>query len=101
MRYLAAIGVALSLGCISAAEAPSNYQTYTGVRVVSDPVLLSRYDRALSYCQPEAMSYRGSPDTHSMIYNVALRSCLYRHSFVDRGSFAYPATRIFDHVFDR
>ncbi|MET3854702.1 MULTISPECIES: hypothetical protein [unclassified Rhizobium] len=101
MRYLAAIGVALSLGCISAAEAPSNYQTYSGIRVDSDPVLLARYDRALSYCQPEAMSHRGSPDTHSMIYNVALRNCLYRRSFVDRGYYAYPANQVFDHFLDR
>jgi hypothetical protein len=101
MKCLAALAVALSLGCISAAEAPSNYQTYSGIRVDSDPILVQRYDRALSYCQPEAMSYRGSPDTHSMIYNVALRSCLSRHNFIDRGLYAYPANRLFDHVLDR
>jgi hypothetical protein len=101
MRYLAVFGVALSLGCISAAEAPSNYQTYTGVRVDSDPVLLARYDRALSYCERESVSWRGSPDTRSLRYNTALRNCLYRRSFVDRGYYAYPATQVFDHFLDR
>ena len=101
MRYFACIGVVLSLACVSAAEAPSNYQVYGGVRVDSDPVLLRKYDHALRRCQPEALGYRGSPDTTSLIYNAALRGCLYRYSFIDRGSYAYPATLIFDHFFDR
>jgi hypothetical protein len=71
------------------------------VRVDSDPVLLRKYDHALRRCQPEALGYRGSPDTTSLLYNAALRGCLYRYSFIDRGSYAYPATQIFDHFFDR
>lgn len=101
MKYLACFGVVLSLACVSAAESPSNYQVRGGVRVDSDPLLLRKYDSALQRCQPEALGKRGSPDTSSLIYNAALRSCLYRHSFTDRGSYAYPATNIFDHFIDR
>ncbi len=97
MKYFACIGVVLSLACISAAEAPSNYQVYGGVRVDSDPTLLRKYDHALGRCQPEALGKRGSPDTNSLLYNAALRGCLYRHGFTDRGAYAYPATNIFDH----
>ncbi|TCU13115.1 hypothetical protein EV132_113100 [Rhizobium sullae] len=101
MKYLAAMGVVLSLGCVSAAEAPSNYQTYHGIRVDSDPLLLAKYDRAVGYCQYEAMSWRGSPNPYSLVYNAALRSCLSRRNFIDRGAYAYPANRYFDHFFDR
>ncbi|MBW9053540.1 hypothetical protein [Rhizobium mesosinicum] len=101
MRYFACIGVVLSLACVSAAEAPSNYQVYGGVRVDSDPVLLHKYDHALGRCEPEAMGKRGSPDTHGLIYNAALRGCLYRYGFTDRGAYAYPANRPFDHFIDR
>ncbi|NLS06789.1 hypothetical protein HGP14_26115 [Rhizobium sp. P32RR-XVIII] len=97
MRYLAALGVALSLGCISAAESPSNYETYFGqVRVDSDPVVLAHYNRALPYCQYEASSWwRGSPYPYSLYYNAALRSCLSRRGFIDRGAYAYPAYRYY------
>jgi len=103
MRLRAAIGLAFSLGCISAAESPSNYQSYSGVRVDTDPVLGARYDKALQRCVPEASSWqRGSPDPQSLQYNTALRNCLYRHSFVDRGVYAYPIPKVyFDHFLDR
>lgn len=102
MRMMLAWGVVLSFACVSAGEAPSNYQSYHGVRVDSDPVLLAKYDRALNRCEPEAYSWnRGSPDPNSTAYILALRNCLYRHSFVDRGSYAYPATALFEHFLDR
>ncbi|MBY5587919.1 hypothetical protein HFO49_10575 [Rhizobium leguminosarum] len=103
MRLIAVVGVALGLGCISAAESPSNYQSYSGIRVDSDPALLARYDKALQRCVPEAASWqRSSTDPHSLYYNAALRSCLYRYSFVDRGVYAYPIPQVyFDHFLDR
>lgn len=103
MRLMAVVGVALSLGCISAAESPSNYQSYSGIRVDTDPVLLARYDKSLRWCVPEASSWRrGSPDPQSLHYNAALRNCLYRHGFVDRGVYAYPIPEVyFEHFLDR
>ncbi|MDL2399302.1 hypothetical protein [Rhizobium mayense] len=102
MRMMLALGAVLSLACVSAGEAPSNYQSYHGIRVDSDPVLLAKYDRALRYCEPEAYSwYRGSPDPNSTMYILALRDCLYRHSFVDRGAYAYPTTAWYRHFLDR
>ncbi|PDT01939.1 hypothetical protein CO666_22735 [Rhizobium chutanense] len=103
MRLMAVVGVTLGLGCISAAESPSNYQSYSGVRVDTDPVLLARYDKALRWCGPEAGSWqRGSQDSRSLRYNAALRSCLSRHSFIDRGVYAYPIPEVyFEHFLDR
>ncbi|WP_434713017.1 hypothetical protein NMA58_08565 [Rhizobium sp. YTUHZ045] len=104
MRLMAVVGLVFSFGCISAAESPSNYQSYSGVQVDNtDPVLLSRYDKALQWCVPEAGSWRrGSPDPQSLHYNAALRNCLYRRGFVDRGVYAYPIPKIyFDHFLDR
>ncbi|MGV1789807.1 hypothetical protein GR212_11890 [Rhizobium lusitanum] len=102
MRMMLALGAILSLACVSAGEAPSNYQTYQGIRADSDPVVLARYDRALNYCEPEAYSWhRGSPDPNSTFYWLALRDCLYRHGFVDRGVYAYPTTAVFRHFLDR
>lgn len=102
MKAISLIGAVLSLACISAAEAPSNYQTYHGFRVAGDPAFEPQFNRALRYCMPEAASWqRGSPDTRSLLYIAALRGCLYRHNFVDRGAYAYPATAIFSHFLDR
>lgn len=102
MKIVTAIGLALSLACISAAEPASNYQTYHGFRVAGDPAFEPQFNRALYHCMPEAASWqRGSPDTRSLLYIAALRGCLYRHNFVDRGAFAYPATAIFSHFLDR
>lgn len=103
MRMMLAFGALLSLACVSAGEAPSNYQSYYGgVRADSDPVLLERYDRALNRCVPEAYSWRrGAPDPNSTLYMLALRNCLYRHSFVDRGAYAYPTNAVFQHFLDR
>lgn len=103
MRLMAVVGVALSLACISAAESPSNYRSYSGIRVDTDPVLLARYDKALRWCVPEAGSWQhGSPDPQSLSYNSALRNCLYRRGFVDRGVYAYPIPEVyFQHFLDR
>ncbi|MDM9627970.1 hypothetical protein QTL95_18920 [Rhizobium sp. S152] len=100
MRILVAMGIAASLALISAAEAPREWQVAGGVRVDSDPILLARYDHALRYCEPEA-EYRGSINTASLLYVTALRSCLSRQGFTDRGSFAYPANNLFWHFLDR
>jgi hypothetical protein len=102
MKMMLTLGAILSLACVSAGEAPSNYQTYQGVRADSDPVVLARYDRALNRCEPEAYSWRrGSPDANSTLYWLALRDCLYRQGFVDRGVYAYPTTAVWRHILDR
>lgn len=103
MRMMLALGAILSLACVSAGEAPSNYQTYHGgVRADSDPVLLANYGKVLNYCEPEAYSWqRGSPDANSTLYWLALRDCLYRHGFVDRGAYAYPTTAISRHILEQ
>jgi hypothetical protein len=102
MKMKLALGLALSLACISAAESPSNYRTYEGRPVEGDPVLLSLYARVLDKCAWEARTPpRGTVRTDSLHYNAALRSCLYRQGFLDRGTYAYPATLLFDHFLDR
>ncbi|MBB6483816.1 hypothetical protein [Rhizobium lusitanum] len=103
MKMMLALGAILSLACVSAGEAPSNYQSYHGgIRVDSDPVLLAKYGRALNYCEPEAYSWRrGSPDPESTLYTLALRNCLYRQGFLDRGLYAYPLTAVFRHVLEQ
>ncbi len=102
MKIKLALGIALSLACISAAEAPSNYRTYSGFPVESDPYLVTRFEHALNNCVPEAQTPpRGTPYTASLHYNTALRACLYRQGYVDRGYSAYPANLVFDHLFDR
>jgi hypothetical protein len=103
MKILLGLGLALSLGCISAAESPGDYQYYFGGRVDADPVLASRFDRAVQRCEPEASDpYRGSPDRHSYIHLLAMRNCLARYNFIDRGSYAaLPITLGLDHFIDR
>ncbi|OWV99881.1 hypothetical protein [Rhizobium sp. R693] len=94
MRISVALGVAASLLAISAAESPGQWQTYHGVRMDSDPVLLARFDRVYRYCEPEAVR-RGSPYPANAWHVTALRSCMYRFGVVDRGAYAYPANRLF------
>ncbi|MGG6898934.1 MULTISPECIES: hypothetical protein [Rhizobium] len=102
MRMMLALGAILSLACVSAGEAPSNYQIHQGIRADSDPVVMARYDRALNYCEPEAYSWRrGSSDPNSTLYWLALRACLYRQGFIDRGAYAYPTTAVFRNFLDR
>lgn len=94
IRYLAA--AVLGLACVSAAESPKNYSVYAGPDVVSDPILVDVYDRAVMKCSAEAATPpRGTPYTTSYYYNAALRSCLSRHGFTDKGAFAYPANTLF------
>ncbi|PZM07674.1 hypothetical protein [Rhizobium tubonense] len=91
MRILLAVGMALGLsGCV-AAGAPSNYQSYFGVPVDSSPQLQKRFDHARAYCEREAPR-RGTTDSPSVSYLLAMRSCLARHNFIDRGGDAYLAT---------
>ena len=94
MRIKIALGIAASLACISAAEAPSQWQTYSGVRVDSDPTLQMQFDRTYPYCEQEAIR-RGSPDAGNLWHVTALRNCMYRHGIVDRGAYAYPANALF------
>lgn len=94
IKYVAA--AILGLACISAAEAPQNYRLYSGPDVTSDPVILSVYDRALDKCTVEASTPpRGTVYHASYYYNAALRACLYRQGFVDRGADAFPTNSLF------
>jgi hypothetical protein len=94
LKYVAA--AVLGLACVSAAEAPENYSIYAGPTVVSDPVILDIYDRALVKCTAEASTpTRGTEFTTSLYYNAALRACLSRRGFIDRGAYAYPTNRLF------
>ncbi len=100
MRALIALGIAGSLACISAAQAPSQWQTYSGVPVDSDPTILARFDHTYPYCEQEAFR-RGSTDVNSLWHVTALRNCMYRHGIVDRGSYSYPANALFYNFLDR
>lgn len=94
IRYVAA--AILGLACVSAAESPRNYSVYAGPDVESDPIILDVYDQVVMKCSSEAsVPPRGTPETTSYYYNAALRACLSRHGFTDKGAFAYPATSLF------
>ncbi|MDE1158801.1 MAG: hypothetical protein PW791_11080 [Neorhizobium sp.] len=100
MRSVVFIGMVASLAFVSAAESPSNYQSLSGIRADGDSSTARRYDAALSRCRPEALTPpRGTHETGSLRYSAALRACLYRQGYIDRGSFSYPATLVFDHFF--
>jgi hypothetical protein len=102
MRMLVATGALLSLLCISAVNAPSNYQSYGGYPVFSDPALRSHFERAYGYCDREASwRYPRVDNSVNPMFTLAVKACLYRHSFVDRGVYSYPANQIFLHFFDR
>jgi len=94
MRVSVALGIVASLLAISAAEAPAEWQSFHGVRMDSDRVLLARFERAYRYCEPEA-NYRGSPYPANPWHVTALRSCMYRLGILDRGAYSYPANRLF------
>ncbi|NTF07267.1 hypothetical protein G6L37_14055 [Agrobacterium rubi] len=94
IKYVAA--AILGLACVSAAESPQNYSVYAGPDVTSDPILVQVYDRALATCTAEASTPpRGTGYNTSLYYNAALRACLSRHGFVDRGQNAYPTNSLF------
>lgn len=94
MRYFCV--AALSLALVSAAESPANYRVYGGQDVQSDPLIIETYNRVLAKCIPEAGTPpRGNANTQTLHYNAALRGCLYRHGFIDRGAYAYPTNRLF------
>ena len=103
MKIMLGLGLAMSLACISAADSPSEYQYYFGGRVDQDPVLAAHFDRAARRCEPEANDIdRGSPDPHSYLHIIAMRSCLARYNFIDRGVYAaLPITLGLDHFLDR
>ena len=94
IKYITAAIVAL--GCISAAEAPSNYSVYAGPPVTSDPVILDVFDRAVAKCSVEAsIPLRGTPEYGSSYHTTALRACLSRHGFIDNGAYAFPTNSPF------
>lgn len=98
MRSLASIGALASLTLISAAESPGNYESFGAIRADSTPAITRHYDAALARCRPEALTPpRGTTETASLRYSAALRACLYRQGYIDRGSSAYPATLVFDY----
>ena len=74
MKAKLAFGLALSLACISAAESPANYQTYSGLRIEGNVTVQASYRSALRTCIPEAATPpQGDPNSHSLRYNAALR----------------------------
>jgi hypothetical protein len=103
MKIMLGLGLAMSLACISAADSPAEYQYYFGGRVDADPMLATHFDKAVRHCEPEASDpYRGSPDHVSWLYTIAMRNCLARYNFIDRGSYAaLPITLGLDHIIDR
>jgi len=105
MRFLMAVGMVVTLGCLSAAQAAqpaSEYQTYGGIRADSDPVLLAKFEKAVRYCEPRIASWlQPPPIENKYIYVAALRSCLYRHDFISRGAYAYPVNAWYEHLIDR
>jgi hypothetical protein len=99
MKIALAVGMALGLsGCVGA-DSPSNYQSYFGVPVSSSPQLQQKFDRANRYCQRE-VPRRGTTDVASVSYLLAMRNCLARHNFIDRGAHAYPAFGIGFYYFE-
>lgn len=103
MKILLGFGLAMSLACVSAAASPSEYQYYFGGPVDQNPTLAAKFDRAAYKCSVEASDPdRGSPDQKSYIHLIALRNCLARHDFIDRGVYsALPITLGLDHLIDR
>ncbi len=103
MKIMLGLGLALSLACVSAAASPGEYQYYFGGPVDQTPTLATKFDRASDYCAVEASRPdRGSSDVHSYIHTVAMRNCLARYNFIDRGVYsALPITLGLDHFIDR
>lgn len=105
MKLLVAVGMLVGLSCGSALASPpaSEYQSFSGVRVDSDPVLMAKFDKAVRSCEPRVAQWdRGNwPVENKYIYIAALRNCLYRQSFISRGAYAYPVNAPFEHLIDR
>lgn len=102
MKLRIVTGLLLSLGCISAADAPANYMSYYGVQADKDPYVAAAFYRARQRCEPEASSYgRGAPEENSVAHVLAMRACMARYDFVDRGAYAFhPAGVWYKHIFD-
>ncbi|CAN7509560.1 hypothetical protein LJR030_005220 [Rhizobium sp. LjRoot30] len=84
----------IGTACASAASASSGHYLYGGVPLEARPDLERKFARALAHCECEAGSLpRGSLDPESLLYDTALRACLYRLGFFE-GREAYPV-RIF------
>ncbi|OJU05855.1 MAG: hypothetical protein BGN83_14485 [Rhizobium sp. 63-7] len=84
----------VGMACAPAASAASGHYLYGGVPLEARPDLARKYSRALAHCECEAGSLpRGSLDHKSLLYDTALRACLYRLGFFE-GREAYPV-RVF------
>jgi hypothetical protein len=102
MKILTAAGIALSFACVSAASGATNYQTYSGVPADSSPSLVSAFNSAELYCEPEATPYRRGSYPVGFGPLLAMRSCLARHNFIDRGVHSYLSITLgLDHFLDR
>src|ERR1700712_74766 len=102
MKVLTTAAIALSFACVSAATAPANYQTYSGVPADSNPSLLAAFNSAEMYCGPEVTPFRRGSHPVGLGPVLAMRSCLARQNFIDRGVYAYlPITLGLDHFLDR
>jgi hypothetical protein len=93
----------VSLACVSAAASPSDYQTYFGTPVDASPTILAQFDKAAAHCDAEASRPgRSAPAEQTYAYTTAVRTCLARFNFIDRGSYAYlPIVLGLDHIIDR
>lgn len=103
MKAIAAFGAVLSMTCVSAAASPSEFQTYFGTPVEASPVISAQFDKAAAHCEAEASSpARGSPNADSYSHIVAVRGCLARYNFIDRGAYTnLPIVLGLDHFLDR
>ena len=103
MKTIAMFGALLSMATVSAAASPTEYRTYFGSPVDASPVIQGRFDMAADHCEAEASSpARGSPDLGSYAHIVAVRGCLARYNFIDRGAYStLPIVLGLDHFLDR
>jgi hypothetical protein len=103
MKKIAIFGAVLSMASISAAASPTDYRTYFGSPVDASPVIQAQFYKAADHCEAEASSLgRGSPDLESYSHIVAVRGCLARYNFIDRGAYAtLPIVLGLDHFLDR
>lgn len=103
MKIIAALGAVVSLACVSAAASPSDYETYFGTPVDASPTILAQFDKAADHCEVEASRPgRSWPEAEPYSHVMAVRGCLSRFNFIDRGVHSYlPITLGLDQVLAR
>ena len=90
MSHRYALAFILVLAGTPAVQASPNHPLYGAVPLETHPELHAAFGRALEHCRFEASDpVRGSDDVHSLLFDVALRACLYRRGFFE-GRYAYP-----------